>query len=297
VRAFARRLVDRLADRLAHAVAARQRVDEKTAPIVKVAAKNLYMSYQRRAHNGETLPSIWETGFRVFSQFDEDGIIVFLLGVIGIGPAKFVDIGGGDGVWASNCANLALNFGFHGLFIDADEGNIERGRQFYATHGDTGFFPPRFEHAFVTRDNINAIITKAGFEGEIDLLSIDIDGNDYWIWDAIECINPRIVLIETHLEFGMNSIVVPYDENHRWRSGMHPHYLGASPVAMTKLAQRRGYRVVGANRFGFNVFYVRNDLGTGRLSAIDVHELFRHDRNNERIKLFDEIKDFKYEIV
>jgi hypothetical protein len=123
VRAFARRLVDRLADRLAHAVAARQRVDEKTAPIVKVAAKNLYMSYQRRAHNGETLPPIWETGFRVFSQFDEDGIIVFLLGVIGIGPAKFVDIGGGDGVWASNCANLALNFGFHGLFIDADEGS------------------------------------------------------------------------------------------------------------------------------------------------------------------------------
>jgi len=66
---------------------------------------------------------------------------------------------------------------------------------------------------------------------------------------------------------------------------------------MTKLAHRRGYRIVGANRFGFNVFYVRNDLGTARLPTIQLDELFGHDRNNERIKLFEAIKDFKYQVV
>jgi hypothetical protein len=272
-------------------------LNEKTSPCTKVALKSLFMNYRSMVHRGERLPSVWDTGFRVFSQFDEDGITIFLLAVVGISTGKFVDIGAGDGVWASNCSNLALNFGFHGLFIDSNESRVSKGREFYRNHPDTRSYPPKFRHTMVKRNNINQLIREEGFEGEIDVLSIDIDGNDYWIWEAIECVSPRIVVIETKVEFGMNSIVVPYDENFVWHPGLHPHYLGASPMAMTKLAKKLGYRTVGANRFGFNVFYLRNDLGTTLIPEIEVSELFRHDRNRERIKLFEEIKDYTYELV
>jgi hypothetical protein len=291
------RLGRRLTERVLDAAASHQGLREKTSPSTKIALKALYMSYRSAAQKGDKLPPIADAGFRIFSQFDEDGIILFLLGAIGIGPAKFVDIGGGDGIWASNCANLAFNLGFHGLFIDGDSDSVARGRAIYQKHHDTSFYPPRFQHAIATRSNVNHILRDAGFEGEIDLLSIDIDGNDYWIWEAIECVSPRIVLIETHVEFGLKSIVVPYDETYVWHRGRHPHYLGASPMAMTKLAKRLGYRLVGANRFGFNVFYLRNDLGQGVIPEIEVSDLLRHERNKERVKLFEEIKGLKYEVV
>jgi hypothetical protein len=267
---------------------------EKTSPQTKIALRSLYLNYRASVERGEKLPSVWNTGFRIFSQFEEDGIILFLLGAVGIGPAKFVDIGAGDGVWASNCANLALNLGFDGLFMDGNRDLINKGMKFYADHPDTHFYPPRFRHALVTRNNINEILGEAGFEGEVDLLSIDIDGNDYWIWEAIECIQPRIVVIETHTEFGQRSIVVPYKEDFVWQPGMNPHYLGASPVAMTKLADRLGYRLVGANRFGFNAFYLRRDLGTDLIPEVDVANLFRHPRNRERMQLFETIKDYEF---
>lgn len=266
----------------------------KTSPETKIALRNLYLDYRKSVEREEKLPSVWDTGFRIFSQFDEDGIILFLLGVVGIGPAKFVEVGGGDGVGASNCANLALNLGFDGLFIDGNQDLVKKGVKFYAEHPDTSFYPPQFRHALVTKRNINEILSEAELEGEIDLLSIDIDGNDYWIWEAIECVQPRIVVVETHVEFGLRSIVVPYKEDFVWQPGMHPHYLGASPVAMTKLADQLGYRLVGANRFGFNVFYLRKDLGSDRMPEIDVSDLFRHSRNRQRMQLFESIKDFEF---
>ena len=287
----------RMVDRVYDLVASQQAIREKTSPSTKIALKNLYLSYRSKVEKGEQLPPISDVGFRIFSQFDEDGIIVFLLAAIGIGPGKFVDIGGGDGVLASNCANLALNFGFHGLFIDKDLEQIRKGERYYRDNPDTRLYPPKFRRAMVKTTNINQVIRDEGFEDEIDVLSIDIDGNDYWIWEAIECIRPRIVVVESHVEFGMNSIVVPYDENYAWERGVHPQYLGASPVAMTRLAEKLGYRLVGANRFGFNAFYVRNDLGKDVIPTIAVCDVLRHERNKERVRLFEEVKHLKYEVV
>jgi len=292
IRQAARKAIDRLAEALTR----RQRELEKTSPGTRIALRSLYASYRRAALGGAALPSARETGFRVFSQFDEDGVTLFLLGAAGIGPAKFVEIGGGDGVWASNCANLALNLGFHGLFLDADAGAVERGRRFYRSHPDTSLYPPVFAEARVTRENVNPVLRQAGFEGEIDLLSIDIDGNDYWIWEAIECISPRIVVIETHVELGTQSLVVPYEASFQVRPES-PHHLGASPEAMTRLARRLGYRLVGANRFGFNAFYLREDLAQGLVPALEVSELFRHDRNRERVRIFEEIRHLPFETV
>ena len=90
-------------------------------------------------------------------------------------------------------------------------------------------------------------------------MSIDIDGNDYWVWDAISVTSAKAVIIETHTEFGLKNIVVPYDKDYVY-PGRHPDYHGASPVAMEKLARRKGYRLIGANRLGFNTIYLREGL-------------------------------------
>ena len=142
--------------------------------------------------------------------------------------------------------------------------------------------PPKFECAKVTRENINSLIKTNGISGEIDLLSIDIDGNDYWIWDALETVDPRVVIIETHIEYGMRSVVVPYDKNYSFSDSDHkPH--GASVPAMVKLAKSKGYRLVGANKFGFNLIFVKGDEGTHRLPTIESIDITTHPRYSERL--------------
>jgi hypothetical protein len=137
------------------------------------------------------------------------------------------------------------------------------------------------------------IIEEHGLAGEVDLVSIDLDGNDYWIWDALTVIQPRVVIIETHIEFGLRSIVVPYDKDYFF-PGKHPDYHGASPVAMAKLANVKGYRLVGANLYGFNTIYVRRGIGEDLLPEVTVESILAHPRNKERSILFEPIKDWQY---
>jgi hypothetical protein len=288
---FLRRLL-RPAARFGKAAVHRAIADE--LPLIsKTAQHALFAQYRMAALRGDPLPSVWDVGFRVFSQTDEDGILLFLFGVIGTQTRTFVDIGSGTGIEWNNCANLAVNFGWHGLFIDGNPDAVEQGKSYYAAHPDTRYCPPQFICARITRENVNAVIQEAGFTGEVDLLSIDIDGNDYWVWEAISCIDPRVVVIETHVEFGMRSIVVPYDANYVY-PGIDPQYHGASPAAMAKLASRQGYRLVAANRFGWNTFYLRNDLGVGVIPEIPVESVLQHAYNRTRAGIFDTIRHLPY---
>ena len=168
----------------------------RIAPEVQIGQRNLYMRYREMVKRDE-VPALSETGFRVFSQFEEDGMLLFIFAVMGISQGTFVDIGAADGI-RSNCANLALNHGWHGLFIDGSERNVKRGRRFYSRVPHPWVYPPAFVQAFVTRENINELIGQAGFSGDIDFLTIDIDGNDYWVWDALEVISPKVVMIEAN---------------------------------------------------------------------------------------------------
>ena len=252
-------------------------VDErrKTAPGTKIGLRRLQLEYRRALVAGEPLPSVWDTGLRVFSEFDEDGIALFLLAVGGSPTRRFVDIGAGDCVFASNTANLALNLGFDGLFVDASDSLLERGRRFYARHPDTTVRPPVFVRTFVTRENVNDVLTDAGFTGEIDLLSIDIDGNDYWVWQALRCVQPRFVIAEAHPELGREDWVMPYDPDFDARAVPSGTWMGASPAAMTRLAESLGYRTVAANVYGFNIFFARHDVAR-ELPGIGLDDLFRH---------------------
>ena len=139
-----------------------------------------------------------------------------------------------------------------------------------------------FANAKVTPATVNDVVASAGFTADIDFLSIDIDGNDYWVWEALTAVDPRVVLIETHPELGHRSprsICRGPDTRPRGASS----FLGASPAAMTVLAARRGYRLVAANRFGVNLFYVREDLAAPTMPAIRPDDLFRHPREKARV--------------
>ena len=179
--------------------------DSSSSPQTKAMCRSLLLHYQQLLKEKTPLPKLADVGFRVYSQCDEDGIILFLFSVAGMTNRVFVEVGAGNGV-ENNCANLAINLGWHGLFMDGDNENAALGTEFYNLHPDTRVFPPQFLLAKVDRDNINDLIRQEGFEGEIDFLSIDIDGMDYWIWQAIECVNPRIVVVEANGKFGMGAL-------------------------------------------------------------------------------------------
>ncbi len=263
----------------------------KTSPETKVMQRLLYHHYRNLVTTGN-IPALHETGYRVFSQFEEDGKLLFIFAALGVATGTFVDIGAADGI-NSNCANLALNFNWRGVFIEGDSARVQRGEAFYRDHPDTWAYPPKFVHAMITRENINDILQAAQVPQDVDLMSIDIDGNDYWVWDAINCITPKVVMIETHVEFGQRSIVVPYDKDYVY-PGRHPDYHGASPAAMVKLAHKKGYRLVGANDYGFNTIYVRNGLGEEILPEVPVEAVLRHPRNLDRAALFEPIKAWEY---
>lgn len=266
--------------------------DFRCSPSVKIQQRALQIYYKQLSLTSVKLNPT-DTGYRVYSQFNEDGILLYIFSIIGEGKKLFVDIGSGDGKEGSNCANLAINLGWTGLFIDGNENRINTGIEYYRNHPDTWAYPPKFLCSFVNCENINDVIKNSGIRGEIDLLSIDLDGNDYWIWNSIEIISPRVVIIETHVEFGFNNIVVPYDRNYVY-PGENPDYHGASPCAMIKLAKKKGYRLVGANNYGFNTIYVKNDVPEDLIPETTVEEILKHPRNQERFKLFDPIKNRPY---
>ena len=219
-----------------HFVSSQLNLQANNSPQIKINQRMLFNFYRHSISQGYRCP-LPDTGFRVYSQFEEDGILLYIFAAIGMEYKTFIDIGSGDGI-NSNCANFAVNFGWNGLFIDGNPANIERGKKYYANNPDTTLYPPTFVNAFIQRENINELIRDNGFAGGADLMSVDIDGNDYWIWDALSVVEPRVVIIETHIEFGMHSIVVPYDKDYSY-PGVHPDYHGASPVAMEKLARKK----------------------------------------------------------
>lgn len=267
------------------------KVRDRFSAEVQISQRSLYNQYQSYAKKGEYIP-LSETGFRVFSQYEEDGKLLYIFAIIGMRNKTFVEIGSDDGI-NSNCANLALNFGYHGLFLDGNVKAINRGRNFYAKYPHPWMYAPTFKCAKVQAENINQLCAEANLEGEIDLLSIDIDGNDYWIWKALEQVSPNVVIIETHVEFGMRNIVVPYDKDYFF-PGKHPVYHGASVPAMIKLAKEKGYRLVGANELGFNLIFVKNGLGEAELPEVSAESVLTHPSVKESWKRFEPIKDWEF---
>jgi hypothetical protein len=113
-------------------------IQEKNSPQVKINQRMLSNFYRYSISQGYRYP-LSDTGFRVYSQFEEDGILLYIFAAINVEHKTFIDIGSADGI-NSNCSNLAVNFGWNGLFIDGNPASIERGKsitQVIPIHGLT----------------------------------------------------------------------------------------------------------------------------------------------------------------
>ncbi len=216
---------------------------------------------------------------KVFSQYGEDGLIQYLVKATEITPAeeRFVEFGVED-YTESNTRFLLLNNNWAGLVLDGAAGHIRslESQRLMWRHTLVA------RQAFVTAENILGLIQKEGFDQNLGLLSIDIDGNDYWIWKALDALKPVIVVIEYNSLFGAErAITVPYHPAFTRSNAHHSSlYFGASLPALSYLAQQKGYTLVGGNRQGNNAFFVRNDR-LNSLQPCSIQDAYRESRFRE----------------
>lgn len=226
--------------------------------------------------NTGQLASLSEAEFRVFSQFGEDGIIQYLLSKIEIPNKVFIEFGV-ENYLESNTRFLLQHNNWSGLVMDGSAANI----RFIKKDPISWRHDLTAVQAFITKENINALITAYTKETDIGLLSIDIDGNDYWILQALD-VRPRILVCEYNNIFGgTHAVTIPYSADFTRRKAHYSDlYFGASLRAITTLADSKGYDFVGVNSTGINAFFVRKDLAAP-FAKKKVEEVFVSSKNRE----------------
>lgn len=224
---------------------------------------------------GPLLPHLRDYEVRVFSQWGEDGIIAHLLDLVEA-PRTFVEIGVED-YTESNTRFLLRQGDWSGVIVEADVAAIAGIRDLQ----EGWRYGLNLVEAFVTRENVDDLIVGAGMTGEIGVLSIDIDGNDYWVWEALTVVEPAIVVVEYNSRFGPDrAVTIPYDPDFN-RMDVSVLYQGASLAAMVKLGAVKGYDYVGSNRADNNAFFVRADLRPPELRKLTAAEGWRRARFRE----------------
>lgn len=244
-----------------------------------VMQKQLQIQWFGEIRHPSSVLKFSDCGFRAFSQNEEDGLLLFIFSNIGTVSKSVLEVGCGAGV-ESNSANLIINHHWNGTIVDLKNTNTRRAESFYSKVKETKIWPPRIINQKVTAENINGIVKGAMVNGELDLLSIDVDGIDYWLWNSVTYCSPRVLVIETnHLWGSSASVTVPYSADFEPIFTEHgSDYAGASIPALVKLGKTKGYTFVGANRFATNAFFVRDDCMAGLLTEVDVESVFSHPR-------------------
>jgi len=210
--------------------------------------------------------------FRIRSQNEEDGLLLALFKRIGTTNRRCVEIGCGSN--GGNSGFLVQECGWAGLMVDANRASIATVRLRYAGHAVT-----IVKHR-VTREDVNDLLREYGFTGELDLLSLDIDGNDYWVWEAMSLCSPRVVVLEYNWLFGPErAVTIPYDADFKVGASGTRSYRGASLAAFVHLAHRKGYRLVATERV--NGIFLRNDVAP-EIAAITVANGYRPPNNAAR---------------
>lgn len=204
--------------------------------------------------------------FRVTSQWGEDGIIEWLCHQLPGIDRSFVEFGV-ENYGEANTRFLLQNRGWRGLIMDGSAAHMAHVRS-ETLHW---MFDLVAVDSFVTAENINDLIRDNGFAGELGILSVDIDGNDYWVLKAIDCVRPAILIAEFNGVFGdRHAITVPYKPDFERLAAHHSgQYFGASIKAIIELAAEKGFRFLGTNSNGVNAFFARDDLAVPLLERID----------------------------
>lgn len=218
-----------------------------------------------------------EVEFQVFSQRGEDGILQYIINRIDIPNRIFIEFGV-ENYTESNSRFLLIANNWSGLVLDGDARNIRfiRSDYIYWKYDLIAY------QSFVTKENINGLIRQYTDCRDIGLLSVDIDGNDYWLWEAIDIIEPRVVVCEYNSAFGpVETVSVPYQADFdRTRAHYSNLYFGASLSALCHLAEKKGYDFIGTAGAGVNAFFIRKDL-SGPFRKCDPVKDFRQSINRD----------------
>ena len=265
-------------DRLVASISFFSTRNENLSNILLLQGRSLAIENSKRA----PFYNLNDAEFKVFSQSGEDGIIQYLIRETEIETKEkiFVEFGVED-YSEANTRFLLMNNFWKGLIIDGSQRNIKKIKK------DNLYWKSNLTaiDAWINKDNINGLIKESGFSGKIGLLSIDIDGNDYWVWERINVIDPVIVVIEWNSVFGsQHAVSVPYSPKFDRREAHYSClYWGASMKAFEILGKQKGYKLVGSNNFGNNIFFVKEER-IGRLTPKITEEAyvlsqFRDSRN------------------
>lgn len=228
--------------------------------LVETADRNLLLTGKQacwQLESKKAIRTLADVEFRVSSQWGEDGILEWLVQNLPIQSNRFVEFGVED-YREANTRFLLQNRDWRGLIMDGNRANVEaiRADSLYWRHDVTA------AAEFITAENIDDLIAKYGFDGDLGILSIDIDGNDYWVLEQISVAKASILVCEYNSILGdLWPITVPYKADfERFRAHSSGLYIGASIAALRALAHRKGYEFIGTNSNGVNAFFVRREL-------------------------------------
>jgi len=265
----------KLVKRIASAVFGRQapRIPDRETQLLAMGA--LLSNQQKQLSS--TQISHYE--FRIFSQFGDDGIIQYLVNNLEAVNKTFVEFGV-ENFLESNTRFLMMHSNWSGFVMDGSKSNMDS-----LTNYDWFWkYDLRCEAVFIDRDNINPLLQKTGFQ-DLGLLHIDLDGNDYHILEVLDfsTLNPAILIMEYNAVFGSTRpITVPYSKDfYRTKAHFSNLYFGASLPAITLLAEKKGYKLIGCNEAGNNAYFIRKDLLNERIRATSVESAFREARFRE----------------
>lgn len=221
--------------------------------------------------------------YSLFSQNGEDGILRHLFAEIGFRSRRSVEFGFSTN--ESNSLRLVREEGFAGLFLDTSDWQVDR---FNRAAGSLGLTSTRAVRTFLTRDNLQPTLLAAGTPAEIDLVSIDVDGNDYWLWESLDRVSARVAVVEYNAALGPDlSLSMPYAASGRPADDAPHHfaYAGASLEALVRLGRRKGMSLVGCDSSGTNAVFLRDDCLTPALRPLDAATAFRPNRGLLRLGL------------
>ncbi len=258
----------------------------------QIQQRHLFSYYQNLKATQGQLPNFADSGFRVFSQCDEDGKIMYIFSIIGFLNKKCIDMAFAS-PYGANTTNLIINWGFSALLVEGSD--LRKAELFFRSHSDTCVFPPACVKCWITAENVNEICINNGFSGEIDFFSLDMDGIDYHIWEALSVVQPRVIVVEYQDILGpTEALTVPYKCDFN-RFDIHPDFFSASLSAFVKLGKIKDYRLIGTNRLGYNAFFLKNGIGEDVFPEISVGSCFDHPKVKKGMESrFPPIKDLPW---
>lgn len=254
------------------------------------AAQQKHLMYTWRHNSPQVLgPSdLAESGFRAFSQNDEDGILLRLFTHIGCTNRYVIEIGSNCsdsdvGIPENLSTNLLVNHGWHGTIFELDATECSRMRYFFARtastrhyhwtrEGETEYYSPRIVQQAISPENINDLLMANNPQPEPDLFIIDIDGGDFAVMENLRDIRPRVIVVEFEKRFRERYSVVQRDReqfSRRWQQSG-----AASLSAWTTLLEPKGYKLCAVGNCCFNAFFVREDIAKGNLTTLNPKEAF-----------------------